>query len=290
MPVCFQAFLRANKQATAASTGQSLGLDCCTFPLICHAVSIPRIIKDEEDYTRGKRIQVKQKQAMCGRFTLTQSGAAIAEAFELDSVPQLVPGYNIAPTQPVPAIRATEAAQRQFDYLYWGLIPSWAKDTSMATRMINARAETVTEKPAFRTAFKRRRCLIVADGFYEWQRLGTKKQPYYFRLNDQHPFGFAGLWEYWHSPEGDEIESCTILTTAANAVVQPVHDRMPVILNTQDYDRWLDPSVQSTEQLVSLLRPYPESEMSAYPVSAKVNSARYDGPDCIAPLEETTRH
>lgn len=223
---------------------------------------------------------------MCGRFTLTQSAETIAEIFDLSEVPQFVPGYNIAPTQPVPVIRAKET--RQFDYLYWGLIPSWSKDPSIGTRLINARSETVTEKPSFRTAFKRRRCLIVADGFYEWRRVGSKKQPYYFRLKNGQPFGFAGLWEHWQSPEGDEVESCTILTTAANDLVHPVHDRMPVILHSSDYDSWLDPAGQATDQISTLLRPYPEAEMDAYPVSNKVNNARNDSPDCIAPLEEVS--
>ncbi|XPM59709.1 MAG: SOS response-associated peptidase [Leptolyngbya sp. IPPAS B-1204] len=225
---------------------------------------------------------------MCGRFTLTQSAEAIAEAFDLDEVPRFVPGYNIAPTQPVPTIRASKTSGREFDYLYWGLIPSWSKDPTIGARMINARAETVTEKPSFRTAFKRRRCLIVADGFYEWQKLGSKKQPYYFQLKDHQIFGFAGLWEHWHSPEGDEIQSCTILTTAANELMRSVHDRMPVILHPQDYDLWLDPTIQANERLHSLLRPYPDAEMHAYPVSTRVNSPQNDSPDCIAPLEQAS--
>lgn len=222
---------------------------------------------------------------MCGRFTLTQSAAAIAEAFDLDEIPRFVPGYNIAPTQPVPTIRASRDSRREFDYLYWGLIPSWSKDPTIGARMINARSETVTEKPSFRTAFKRRRCLIVADGFYEWQKLGSKKQPYYFQLADHQIFGFAGLWEHWHSPEGDEIQSCTILTTAANELMRSVHDRMPVILHPQDYDLWLDPTIQTDERLNFLLRPYPDDQMCAYPVSTKVNSPQNDSPECIVPLE-----
>lgn len=249
---------------------------------------------------------------MCGRFTLTQSSEAVAAQFQLAEVPQFVPGYNIAPTQPVPVIRinpATEPSQnqpvaRQFSYLYWGLIPSWSKDPTLGSRLINARAETVAEKPSFRAAFKRRRCLVVADGFYEWKplsaesasvRSGTKsgtksktksgiqKQPFYFYLNHHQPFGFAGLWESWHSPSGDQIESCTILTTIANEIMQPIHDRMPVILEARDYDRWLDPSVESSK-LLSLLRPYPDQQMSVHPVSPQVNSPRYDSPDCITPL------
>jgi putative SOS response-associated peptidase YedK len=230
---------------------------------------------------------------MCGRFTLTQSPELIAEIFELEDLPQFVAGYNIAPTQPVPVIRL-DHAQRQFDYLYWGLIPSWTKDPTIGSRLINARSETVTEKPSFRAAFKRRRCLIVADGFYEWQKLepesGTKKtsakkQPYYFHLTDHQPFGFAGLWEHWQSPAGDQIESCTILTTNANELMQPIHDRMPVILPAAAYQDWLDSTVQTTE-IIPLLQPYPEEQMHCYPVSLQVNNPRHDDPDCIAPLHQ----
>lgn len=220
---------------------------------------------------------------MCGRFTLTQSAEAIAAAFDLDEVPQFVPGYNIAPTQPVPVIRASAAQPRQFDYLYWGLIPSWAKDITIGSRLINARVETVTEKPSFRTAFKRRRCLIVADGFYEWQRQGTQKQPYYFHLNDHQIFGFAGLWEHWHSPEGDEIQSCTILTRAANSVVKPIHDRMPIMLTPDLSDVWLDPGRETAAQLLPLLDSDLEELMQSYPVSLHVNNPSYDSPACIEP-------
>jgi putative SOS response-associated peptidase YedK len=223
---------------------------------------------------------------MCGRFTLSQSAETIAKVFHLGETPVLEPRYNIAPTQPVPAIRATSASpDRQFTYLYWGLIPSWAKDPKLGARLINARAETVTEKPAFRTAFKRRRCLILADGFYEWQRLEQKKQPFYFYRDDRQPFGFAGLWEHWESAEGDTIDSCTILTTEANDLLRPIHDRMPVILEPGNYDLWLDPAVQTPDRLYPLLRPYPDSAMGRYAVSAKVNNARHESSDCIQPLE-----
>jgi putative SOS response-associated peptidase YedK len=226
---------------------------------------------------------------MCGRFTLTQSAKQLAKHFQLEEEPQFVPGYNIAPSQPVPVIRAGKAVQRQFDYLYWGLIPSWSKDPTIGARLINARSETVTEKPSFRAAFKRRRCLIAADGFYEWQqgakKTGTKKQPFYFQLQDHQPFGFAGLWEIWHSPEGDEVESCTILTAPANEQMQPIHNRMPVILSPDDYDLWLDPNVQSPDRILPLLRPYPDEQMQHYPVSTLVNSPSNDSPDCIVPLE-----
>lgn len=232
---------------------------------------------------------------MCGRFTLTQSAETIAEAFDLADLPPLAPRYNIAPTQPAPAVRMT-GSQRQFTYLTWGLVPSWAKDPAMGARMINARAETVAEKPAFRSALKYRRCLIVADGFYEWQlpshaadstskgKSRSAKQPFYFCLADRRPFAFAGLWEHWQSPDGSEIESCTLITTAANDLMQHVHDRMPVILQPQDYDLWLDPDLQSPQALQPLLVPYPSEAMTHYPVSTQVNSPRNDSPTCVEPI------
>ncbi|WAL60664.1 SOS response-associated peptidase [Thermocoleostomius sinensis] len=224
---------------------------------------------------------------MCGRYTLTQSGEAIAAAFDLADVPTVSPRYNIAPTQPAAVVRAGEA-DREFTYLYWGLIPSWSKDPSIGARLINARSETVTEKPSFRAAFKRRRCLIVADGFYEWQRLPKRKQPYYFQLVDRQPFALAGLWEHWETGNGDVIDSCTILTTVANAVLEPVHDRMPVVLPPDTYDLWLDPQIQQPDRLLPLLRPYPAEAMQSYPVSLKVNSPKNDTAECIQPLDQST--
>ncbi|MEP0868226.1 SOS response-associated peptidase [Trichocoleus desertorum AS-A10] len=225
---------------------------------------------------------------MCGRFTQSQSAATIAATFHLAAVPDLAPRYNIAPTQPIMAILATaepaEPPQRQLRQLRWGLIPSWAKDMSMGSRLINARSETVAEKPAFRAAFRQRRCLIVADGFYEWQRLEKKKQPFYFRLQDQQPFAFAGLWEHWQTPEGDRLDSCTILTTQANALLSSIHDRMPVILPPESHDLWLDPTVREPEQLQPWLQPYAAEVMTAYPVSTKVNSPAYDHAECINSL------
>lgn len=224
---------------------------------------------------------------MCGRFSFTQSEETIAEVFHLDEVPQVTPRYNLAPTQAVPTILITsEAQKRQFKMLRWGLIPGWAKDPKMGARMINAKAETVSEKPAFRSAFKKRRCLVLADGFYEWQEQNGKKQPFYFRLQKGNPFAFAGLWESWEDPEGETIESCTIITGEANDIVRPIHDRMPVILAPNDYDRWLDPEVQKPELLKPLLQPYPSEEMMAYPVSPKVNSPKNDNPECIQKVED----
>lgn len=224
---------------------------------------------------------------MCGRFTLSQTGEALAEAFELTDVPTVSPRYNIAPTQPVGIIRSStsgDSLEREFTYLTWGLVPSWSKDPKIGARMINARAETLAEKPSFRSAFKRRRCLVVADGFYEWKRIEKGKQPYYFHLKNHQPFGFAGLWEHWENGNGDVIESCTIITTEANTVLAPVHDRMPVILDPKGYDTWLDPKLEADQRLHDLLRPYDETAMVSYPVSSAVNSPRHDEVDCVQPL------
>ncbi|PSB54255.1 hypothetical protein C7B61_22460, partial [filamentous cyanobacterium CCP1] len=183
---------------------------------------------------------------MCGRFTLSQSAEALAIAFDLEEVPPVPPRYNIAPTQPIAVVRSlthsSTTSERELTYLSWGLVPSWAKDPKIGTKLINARAETLAEKPSFRAAFKRRRCLIVADGFYEWHRTPEGKQPYYFHLQDHQPFAFGGLWEHWENGNGDVIESCAIITTAANEVLSPIHDRMPVILEPKGYDLWLDPT------------------------------------------------
>lgn len=220
---------------------------------------------------------------MCGRFSLSSSGEVLAEQFQLPEVPELAPRYNIAPTQTVAVVRQS-AKQRSLGLLRWGLIPAWSKDPSIGSRMINARSETVAEKPAFRAAFTRRRCLVIADGFYEWQRTNGQKQPFFFRLQDGKPFAFAGLWERWKSSEGTLIESCTILTTEANDVLQPVHDRMPVILAPEHYSRWINPDVQQADALFPLLHPYPEEAMIAYPVSSRVNSPANDDPQCSTPV------
>ncbi len=216
---------------------------------------------------------------MCGRFTLTASAEAIAEAFGLASLPEVEPCYNIAPSQPVLAVTAKAS---QAKYFRWGLVPSWAKDPKIGYRLINARAETVAEKPAFRQAFARRRCLIVADGFYEWQvQKGQKqKQPFYFYQPDRQPFGFAGLWEAWRSPEGEEIESCTILTGAANEVVEPVHHRMPVVIGRQDYAQWLDPQ-QPAPALQALIATDQRESLAKHAVSKVVNSPANNSADCV---------
>ena len=225
---------------------------------------------------------------MCGRFTLSQTAEALAQTFHVQ-IPDFEPQYNIAPTQMVLAVLYNpETKKRTLKQLRWGLIPSWAKDPGMGAKLINARAETVAEKPAFRSAIKQRRCLIVADGFYEWQQQAGKKQPFYFRLQHGQAFGFAGLWEHWKSSE-TQISSCTILTTRSNELLQPIHDRMPVILKQQDYDLWLDPQVQTPEPLQQLLHPYPTEAMTAYPVSTIVNSPKHNTPECIMPISGTNQ-
>ncbi len=221
---------------------------------------------------------------MCGRFTLSQPINAIASVFNLAQIPPLEPRYNIAPTQLVPSILSAPGGEKQLQMLRWGLIPAWAKDPAIGAKLINARAETVSEKPSFKSAFKRRRCLIVADGFYEWQRQDGKKQPYYFRLQNGHPFAFAGLWEQWKSPEEQEITSCTILTTAANDLLRPIHDRMPVILDSDRYELWLDPKVEKSEILQPLLHPYQADLMTSYAVSTKVNNPKNNTSECINSL------
>jgi putative SOS response-associated peptidase YedK len=220
---------------------------------------------------------------MCGRFSLTQSAWAIAQTFQLSDVPNLTPRYNIAPTQPIGTI--LQKAQRQFQWMQWGLIPSWAKDPSIGNKLINARAESLREKPSFRNAFKRRRCLIVADGFYEWQKIDKRKQPYYIQMDDDKPFAFAGLWDTWQPPEGAAIASCTIITTSANAIVQPIHDRMPVILSPDRYTQWLDPTLTDTQVLQELLQPYNSDAMKATPVSSAVNNPANEKAECIAPIQ-----
>jgi len=210
-------------------------------------------------------------------------GRDLAERFGLEEVPDLKPRYNIAPTQVVVIIMLDrDTLQRRLVQVKWGLIPFWARDTSIGNRLINARAESASQKPAFRAAFKTRRCLVPADGFYEWKKQeGTQKQPYFIRNADGSPFAFAGLWESWTGPGGEAVESCTILTTDANDLTRSIHDRMPVILKPEDYDLWLDPEVKDPALLKPLLHPYPSDEMVAEPVSPKVNKASYDAPDCV---------
>ncbi len=219
---------------------------------------------------------------MCGRYTLKTPIDVLAEYFEVEEYPSsLTPSYNIAPTQEVAAI-VEEDEKRKLEMFRWGLIPSWAKDPSIGNKMINARAETVSEKPSFRSAFKKRRCLIVADGFYEWQKTDSGKQPYHFRMKDSSPFAFAGLWETWDK-EGEKIRSCSIVTTDANDLMNEIHHRMPVILHPENYGAWLDQGFEEKEALTDLLRPYPSEEMKAYMVSRRVNKPANNEPSVIEP-------
>jgi putative SOS response-associated peptidase YedK len=221
---------------------------------------------------------------MCGRFSL---GATIrvGQLFDLPNWPETPPRYNIAPSQEVPAvIQNRETGTREFHAIRWGLVPSWAKDPAIGNRMINARSETAATKPTFRKPLRERRCLILADGFYEWKRERSRKQPYYIKLRDGDPFAFAGLWDHWAPADGQPLETCTILTTTPNEVVQRIHDRMPVILPPAAYDLWLDPTIHEVERIQGVLVPYAAKEMTVYPVSPRVNNPAYDTPECLAPL------
>ena len=224
---------------------------------------------------------------MCGRYVFDEDGQVIGYVYGVPKSRQteINRRYNIAPTTKVPVIRQGEQGRR-IDLLRWGLIPFWAKDAKVGYSLINARGETVAEKPSFREAFKRRRCLMPASGFYEWQKIaGAKvKQPYYITLQSGEPMTFAGLWEAWKNPEGEIVESCTIVTTEANEMMAKLHDRMPVILDKKDWDAWLDPGANK-ESLLSLICPYPADEMRAWPVSTTVNKAGVDTPSLVERIE-----
>lgn len=216
---------------------------------------------------------------MCGRFTLRTPAGVIIAQFGLRELADLAARYNISPTQDVLAIRLDDAQAWQPAWLRWGLIPSWAKDEKIGASLINARSETIAEKPSFRSAFKHRRCLIVADGFYEWQKVGRAKQPYHIRRRDLQPFAFAGLWERWRAGDG-LLETCTIITTAANELLRPLHERMPVILDPREYGAWLAPSA-TPEELKALLTTSDTAEIEIVPANPVVNNARHDAPDCL---------
>lgn len=223
---------------------------------------------------------------MCGRFTFVVSPDEIMERFELDSIPFDLPlRYNIAPGQNIPAI-IEDKGQRRIGQLRWGLVPSWASDAKGGYKMINARAETLTEKPAFRRLFERKRCIIPADGFFEWQQRPSGKQPMRIMMRNGEPFAFAGLFDSWSSPAGEKIHTCTIITTQPNEVVKDIHDRMPVILRQEDEGVWLDREKYDADLLQSLLVPYDATQMRAYPVSAMVGSPKNDAPDCIKEITE----
>ena len=223
---------------------------------------------------------------MCGRFTLTADIQTLQDAFPFVAMPEGMPGavqprYNIAPTQPVAVV--PNDGKNRLDFFVWGLIPSWAKDPSIGNRMINARAETLLEKPSFRNAFRRRRCLILADGFYEWRKEPGGKTPMFIQMEDGKPFAFAGLWELWRAPDSSEVLSCTIITTEPNDLMSSIHNRMPVILPESAYPRWLESGEVDPGPLVELLKPYEASPMRAYPVSPLVNNPKNDLPELISP-------
>ena len=224
---------------------------------------------------------------MCGRYRLSRRKQLVEE--HSDSAPRdddWNPRFNIAPTQPVPVIRQNpKEPVRDLSLMKWGLIPAWSKDLSSAARMINARSETAHTLPAFREAMKLRRCLVPADGFYEWQRRGSAKQPFCFEVGDGGLFAFAGLWERWRDPSGQWVKSCTILTTAPNAVTSAVHNRMPVILRKDDYDVWLDPGMQNVAAVSEMLKPYDAKSMRSYPVSTRINHVANDDEECSLPVE-----
>jgi putative SOS response-associated peptidase YedK len=222
---------------------------------------------------------------MCGRFALYTDPLALAKQFQTGNVPDIQPNYNVAPSQTIPIVRL-ENNQRQFAMTRWGLIPSWAKDIKIGYNTINARADSVAEKPSFRSAFKHRRCLIPADGYYEWQELANSKtkQPWFITLKDQQPMALAGLWEHWQGADGSEIESCTIIVTSGNELMQNIHDRMPVILPIEHWDAWLDINNTDKQGFQSLLTQYPHDEMAAWRVSTVVNSPKHNGGECIQPI------
>ncbi|MBE2272409.1 MAG: SOS response-associated peptidase [Anaerolinea sp.] len=219
---------------------------------------------------------------MCGRYVLIADPNLIQQEFNLTSMPDFTARYNIAPTQTLPVV--TNENPHELTLLRWGLVPSWSKDDSAAAKMINARSETAAEKPSFRTPFKRRRCLIPASGFYEWQQREGGKAPMFIHLKDREVFGFAGLWDMWRSPDGKELKTFTILTTTANEFTQPIHERMPVILHREDYGLWLANDDVPVAKLQALMKPYDADAMSAYEVSKAVNKVQIDSPECIAPL------
>lgn len=224
---------------------------------------------------------------MCGRYRLSRRKQIIAEHFDASPFDDddWTPRYNVAPTQPVPIIRQhPKEPRRKLSLVRWGLIPSWAKDASGAAAMINARSESAATKPAYREALKFRRCLIPADGFYEWVRAGKTKQPYCFEVNNGELFAFAGIWERWKQPGGNWIKTCAILTTTPNAVTAAVHDRMPVILSPDNYDLWLDPGFGDVTAVSEMLKPYDARLMRCFPVSTRINHAANDDPECCAPV------
>ena len=238
---------------------------------------------------------------MCGRFSLTTPPEILAEHFDLAEVPDLEPRYNIAPTQDVAVVRGTgrgaggqagnptRVGGKRLELMRWGLLPARGGSPGAGAPLINARCETVMDKPSFREAFLERRCLVLADGFFEWKLVDGRKQPIYFMLRDRTPFAFAGIWERWLASDGRPVESCAILTCEPNELVQPVHDRMPVILDRGAHPTWLDLGMDPVTHLTSLLHPFPAEEMQSHPVSPAVNNASHETEECVAPYRYVTQ-
>jgi putative SOS response-associated peptidase YedK len=220
---------------------------------------------------------------MCGRYSITTNPEAIRRLFRYNEQPNFPRRHNIAPTQPIPIVRLTNG-ERHFALVRWGLLPSWVKDPKKFTLLFNARGETVNEKPAYKAAMKRRRCLIPADGFYEWRAGGVRKQPYYIHAKSGEPLAFAGLWETWIGPNGEELESAAIVTTNANRTLAAIHDRMPVIIAPEQFDLWLDNSNEDTTAATALIQPAPDDLLEAYPVSSDVNRVANDNPKLLEPV------
>jgi len=220
---------------------------------------------------------------MCGRYAFFSPAEAVRRTFAVEAVPALEPRYNIAPTQAVPAVREGPDGKRSVALLHWGLVPSWAKDRALGNRMINARGETLAERPAFRRAYRSRRCILPADGWYEWQPGASGKQPWFICAQDGGPLGLAGLWESWRAPDGGTLESCTIVTTDASAPLAPIHHRMPVVLPAEAFGPWLDAGMQDPRDLGRWLGPCDPALLRAYPVSRQVNDPRHEGPGLVEP-------
>ena len=223
---------------------------------------------------------------MCGRFALNVSAEDLSRLFGIapEGVPDLGPRFNIAPTQPVLAIRQPAEGPRAADLLRWGLVPGWARDPGMGSRMINARAESAADRPAFRAALRRRRCIVPASGFYEWRAEGGGKQPYFIHRPQGELLAIAGLWERWRAQDGEDLDTCALLTTAANPDVSALHDRMPVLLQPGDFERWLDPTLSDPQLLADLLQPAAIGSLVWHPVGRRVNRAGEEGPDLVHPL------
>ena len=220
---------------------------------------------------------------MCGRFTLFVSSELLSAHFRLDSSENIIPQYNIFPSQTIPCIIQDVTGKRVIKFFRWGLIPGWAKDPKIGNRLINARSETVETKPAFRSAFKYRRCLIPSSGFFEWKRIEKRKHPYFIGISNGEPFAFAGIWEHWTDPDGKAVETCAILTTTCNDLVGDIHNRMPVILKSGDYDLWLNPEAP-VDALKNLMKPFPAELMETHEVTNLVNNPRCNTPECIIPV------